>query len=168
MIPENGRLATAQCRATVELDEIFRAFDKKTREGFQTWQRDLGKGIEGRGQDFSDALGSLPGFANNTNEVLKILNSQERATQLAIKNTGVVFDALTERDGQLADWITNSNRLSADHSSTRPGAARNLGGVSRVHRPVYGDASRLEKYAENTEPLMVQLQPVATASAGSS
>src|ERR671929_170033 len=54
---------------TVELDEILRAFDKKTRESFETWQTDLGKGINGRGQDFSDALGSLPGFATNTNEV---------------------------------------------------------------------------------------------------
>jgi phospholipid/cholesterol/gamma-HCH transport system substrate-binding protein len=110
-IPENGRLATTRVAATVELDEIFRAFDKKTRESFQVWQQDLGEGIEGHGQDFSDALGSLTPFAENSNVVLQILNSQERATQEAIKNTGVVFDALSERNGQLADWITSSNQL---------------------------------------------------------
>ena len=59
-IPEDGRLATTQVAPTVELDEIFRSFDTKTREGFQIWQQDLGKGIEGHGQDFSDALGALP------------------------------------------------------------------------------------------------------------
>src|SRR5919198_1536463 len=75
MIPENGMLADSRVAPTVELDEILRSFDKKTRESFQTWQQDLGKGIDGRGQDFSDALGSLPGFASNTNDVLKILNS---------------------------------------------------------------------------------------------
>ena len=48
-IPEDGRLATAQVAPTVELDEIFRSFDKKTRESFQVWQQDLGKGIEGHG-----------------------------------------------------------------------------------------------------------------------
>jgi phospholipid/cholesterol/gamma-HCH transport system substrate-binding protein len=163
LIPENGRLATAQVAPTVELDEIFRAFDKKTREAFQTWQSDLGKGIAGRGQDFSDALGSLPGFANNTNEVLKILNSQQRATQLAIKNTGVVFDALTERDGQLADWIANSNRLLA----TTGRRDQEIRGLFQAF-PQFIDQSsatlrRLQKYADNTRPLMVQLQPVATA-----
>ena len=37
-IPEDGRLETAQVAPTVELDEIFRAFDNQTREGFQVWQ----------------------------------------------------------------------------------------------------------------------------------
>ena len=162
-IPENGRLATASVAPTVELDEILRAFDKKTREGFQTWQRDLGAGIQGRGQDFSDALGACRAFANNTNEVLKILNSQERATQLAIKNTGVVFDALTERDGQLADWITNSNKL----LSTTAQRDQEIRAIFQAF-PEFIDQSSatlraLEKYAVNTYPLMVQLQPVATA-----
>src|ERR671925_619197 len=54
----------------IELDEILRAFDKKTRESFQVWQQDLGAGIEGHGQDFSDALGSLTPFAENSTTVL--------------------------------------------------------------------------------------------------
>ena len=110
-IPEGGRLETTQVASTVELDEIFRAFDKETREAFQVWQQDLGKGIEGNGAGFSDFLGVLPEFAQNTNEVLKILNSQERAIREGIKNTGVVFDALTERGNQLTQWIDNSNNL---------------------------------------------------------
>jgi len=110
-IPEGGTLTAAQVAPTVELDEILRAFDKKTREGFQTWQQDLGKGIEGQGAGFSEFLGVLPAFATDTNKVVEVLNSQERATREAIKNTGVVFDALTERGDQLAQWINNSNDL---------------------------------------------------------
>jgi phospholipid/cholesterol/gamma-HCH transport system substrate-binding protein len=160
-IPENGSLANARVSPTVELDEIFRSFDKKTREAFQTWQIDSGKGIEGRGGDFSDALGSLPAFASNTNDVVKILNSQERATSQVIKNTGVVFDTLSERDGQLADWISNSNRLLA----TTGRRDEEIRALFRAF-PAFIDESsaalrRLEKYAKNTEPLMVQLQPAA-------
>src|SRR3954447_15345761 len=115
MIPENGSLPIAHVAPTVELDEILRAFDPKTRAAFQTWQEDLGKGIDGHGQQFSDALGELPDLASNAERVVSTLNSQENAMRAAIKNTGVVFDALTERDGQLADWITNSNAV---HSTT--------------------------------------------------
>ena len=103
----------------MELDEIFRAFDKQTREGFQVWQQDLGKGIEGQGAGFSEFLGVLPAFAQDTNKVLEILNSQERATREAIKNTGVVFDALTERGDQLSQWIEQLQRPAAHHGPAR-------------------------------------------------
>jgi phospholipid/cholesterol/gamma-HCH transport system substrate-binding protein len=160
-IPENGRLATARVAPTVELDEILRAFDKKTRESFQVWQQDLGAGIEGHGQDFSDALGSLTPFAENTTVVLKILNSQQRATQEVIKNTGQVFDALTQRDGQLADWITSSNHL-LQTTGKRDAEIR---GLFRAFPSFIDNSSSALRafaaYAENTRPLMVQLQPVA-------
>jgi virulence factor Mce-like protein len=161
-IPENGSLATTRVAPTVELDEIFRSFDAKTRKAFQTWQQDLGRGITGRGQDFSDALGSLTPFAQNSNAVLQILNSQSRATREAIKNTGVVFDTLTERDGQLADWIVNSNRLLTT-------TARRDAEIRALFRafPTFIDESSatlrsLAAYSVNTEPLMKELQPVAT------
>jgi virulence factor Mce-like protein len=160
-IPENGSLATTRVAPTVELDEILRAFDKKTRESFQVWQQDLGAGIEGHGQDFSDALGSLTPFAENSTTVLKILNSQERATRDAIKNTGVVFDALTERGSQLADWIVNSNRLLA----TTAQRADRIRALWRAFPSFIDNSSSalraLAGYAENTRPLMVELQPVA-------
>jgi phospholipid/cholesterol/gamma-HCH transport system substrate-binding protein len=161
-IPEGGRLETAQVAPTVELDEILRAFDPQTVKGFQAWQQDLGKGIEGHGADFSDFLGVLPEFANNTNKVLKVLNSQERAVQEGIKNTGVVFDALSERDGQLADWITSSNRL----LETTARRDQELRAIWRAF-PEFITQSQLAlkdlaKYSVNTTPLLRDLRPVGT------
>ena len=161
-IPENGKLATTRVAPTVELDEIFRSFDEKTRRSFQVWQQDLGAGIEGHGQDFSDALGSLTPFAERSNELLKILNSQERATREVIRNTGVVFDALSERDGQLADWIANSNHLLA----TTARRDEEIRGLFRAFPSFIDNSSSalraLEGYAINSKPLMEELQPVAT------
>jgi ABC-type transporter Mla subunit MlaD len=146
----------------VELDEIFRAFDQKTRESFQVWQQDLGKGIEGQGAGFSDFLGVLPAFAQDTNKVLEVLNSQERATREAIKNTGVVFDALTERGDQLAQWISNSNDLLRT-------TGRRDDRISALFRafPTFIDESNatlkaLGAYSENTEPVLRALTPAAT------
>jgi phospholipid/cholesterol/gamma-HCH transport system substrate-binding protein len=161
-IPEGGRLETAQVAPTVELDEILRAFDKPTREAFQVWQQDLGKGIEGQGAGFSEFLGVLPAFAEDTNEVVKILNSQERAVREGIRNTGVVFDALTERGDQLSQWIDNSNQLLRT-TGRRDDSIRALFQAF----PTFIDESNttlraLGDYAENTEPLMRQLKPVGT------
>jgi phospholipid/cholesterol/gamma-HCH transport system substrate-binding protein len=161
-IPENGSLATTRVAPTVELDEIFRSFDKKTRTAFQVWQQDLGAGVQGHGEDFSDALGSLTPFAENTTEVLRILNSQQRAVTQGIKNTGQVFDALTERDGQLADWIVNSNNL----LTTTAKRNAEISALFRAFPPFIDESSialrELAAYSVNTEPLSKQLQPVAT------
>ncbi|HWH95858.1 MAG TPA: MlaD family protein, partial [Baekduia sp.] len=49
-VPDNGRLPAGQVAQTVELDEIFRAFDAKTRAAFQVWMQQLALASQGRGR----------------------------------------------------------------------------------------------------------------------
>src|SRR3954451_605969 len=63
MIPENGVLPGSHVSPTVELDEIFRAFDAKTRESFRTWIQSQAASVQGRGAEINDALGNLGPFA---------------------------------------------------------------------------------------------------------
>ena len=49
MLPEDGTLPDAQVSKTVELDEIFRSLDPRTRRSFQVWMQSLAQGIDGRG-----------------------------------------------------------------------------------------------------------------------
>src|SRR5215217_4606362 len=77
-IPEGGSLPNGQVKKTVQLDEIFDSLDPKTRADFRGWQQQMAKGIKGRGRDFNDALGTLPGFAHDGADILAVLDSQER------------------------------------------------------------------------------------------
>jgi virulence factor Mce-like protein len=162
-LAEGGHLRTSQIAPTVELDEIFRSFDAKTRQAFQVWQQEVAKGILGRATDFSDALGNLEPFAEDTNKVLAILDAQSRAVKQLIRNTGEVFAALTRNDGDLSDLIVNSNRVfgtTAQRDQEIMGTFRAL--------PTFIDESKktltqLESYASNTNPLITQLHPWARA-----
>jgi len=100
-LPEDGRLAASQVAPTVELDEIFRSFDARTRGAFQNWMLTQAVAVEGRGQDINDALGSLAPFAEDSAELVDVLNSQEGALRQTVGDTGEVFGALAERRGQL-------------------------------------------------------------------
>ena len=111
--PRAGMLPASQVSDTVELDEILRAFDPKTRAAFQDWMQTQAQAIGGRGQDLNDALGNLAPFAEDTANIVDILNRQEGAVSRLIANTGVVFEALSERDGQLRSLIENSNTVFA-------------------------------------------------------
>ena len=160
-VPEGGRLADARVAETVQLDEIFDSLDPETRAAFRGWQQELAKGIDGRGRDFNDALGTLPGFAADGADVLGVLGSQEQALQRLVKNTGVTFAALTENEQQLRTLITASKRT-FDATASRNDA---LAETIRIF-PTFLDESkatlaRLETFSTDTRPLVQDLRPVA-------
>ena len=160
-LPEGGRLENAQVQPAVELDEIFQALDPTTRKAFQTWQQQLAKGIEGRGRDFNDALGTLPGFASDASDVLAVLDTQEGAVSRLVKNTGTVFGALTENEAQLRNLITGSSDLFEATAAQNDALAETI----RIF-PTFLDESkatlaRLKTFSIDTDPLIRDLQPVA-------
>ncbi len=57
--------------------------------------------MKGRGRDLNDSFGNLPGFIESGGELLDVLNEQRAALRGLVKNTGVVFGALTRREDQL-------------------------------------------------------------------
>jgi virulence factor Mce-like protein len=160
-VPEDGTLRTANISPTVELDEIFRAFDDRTRVAFQRWMQSQAQASIGRGRDINDALGALGPFAESGADVLRILDTQRLAVSRLVRNTGDVFAALTERDGQLRQLIENSDltfRATADRN-------RELAETMRV-LPTFESESkllveRLEGFAKRTDPLVTQLRPAA-------
>ena len=111
MLADGGRLANARIEPTVELDEIFTAFDDDTREAFQDWITELSGAIEeGRGQDLNDAFGNFEGFAVDGAKLMQVLDEQDEAVHRLVRNTGVVFGAINERRGALRELIVNSKR----------------------------------------------------------
>jgi phospholipid/cholesterol/gamma-HCH transport system substrate-binding protein len=160
-IPEDGTLAASQVSPTVELDEILRAFDPRTRAAFQTWMQSQATAIDGYGRDVNDALGNLGPFAEDAATLVDILNRQEGAVSRLVSNSGMVFGALTERQGQLRSLIRNSNRVFA----TTAARDRELQ-ESFVALPTFADESRqtlrrLAEFSRDTNPLVTQLRPAA-------
>jgi phospholipid/cholesterol/gamma-HCH transport system substrate-binding protein len=160
-IEEGGELPPAQVADSVQLDEIFRTFDERTRAAFQTWMQQSALAFQGRGADFSAAIANLEPFAEDLNRVLRVLDTQEQATSQVIRNTGEVFTALSERQGQLRGLVANSGAV------FRTTAARNqdLRELFQAF-PTFLDESRLtlnrlETFAKETDPLITQLHPSA-------
>ena len=132
-------LPASQVSDTVELDEILRAFDPKTRAAFQDWMQTQAQAIAGRGRDLNDALGNLAPFAEDTADIVAILNRQEGAVSRLIANTGIVFGALTERDDQLRSLIENSNTVFATTAARDEELQGVLPGAADVREGVDAD-----------------------------
>ena len=160
-IPEGGSIDESRISPTVELDEIFRAFDPRTRRAFQVWADEQARAIKGHGRDLNDALGNLGPFAEDASTLVRILNRQEAAVTRLIRDGGIVFAALNERDGQLASMITNLNnvfRTTAERDQELQDAFVALPTFQRESRVTL---DRLTEFAGDTDPLIDQLRPSA-------
>jgi len=160
-IPEGGELPDGQVKPTVELDEIFDSLDPETRAAFKGWQTELAKGIKGRGRDFNDALGTLPGFASDGADVLAVLDSQEGAVTRLVKNTGVVFAALTQNEAQLRNLITGSKRTFDATASKNDELAETIRIFPTFLHESKLTLARVQKFSADTDPLITDLRPVA-------
>jgi virulence factor Mce-like protein len=160
-VADGGTLPDGQVAATVELDEIFRAFDPRTRAAFQNWMQQLAIGTTGRGRDINDALGNLAPFAEDTNNLLEILNTQSAAVRRLVRNTGVVFDALSERRGQLSSLIQNGNTVFATTARRDRELQETFRALPTFEKESTATLNRLTTFAKATNPLITQLRPAA-------
>jgi ABC-type transporter Mla subunit MlaD len=116
---------------------------------------------DGGGRDLNDALGNLGAFATDGADILGVLDNQGQALRLLVKNTGVVFGALNERNGQLGDLISNSHRVFSATSQEQTALAQTFAIFPTFLDESKQTLARLETFSRDTEPLARQLQPVA-------
>src|SRR3954447_19229710 len=160
-IPEGGRLKNAQVKGSVQLDEIFRAFDPGTRHAFRVWQQAAAQAIDSRGQDLNDSLGNLPRFAADATDVLDVLHAQGGAVRRLFKNTGVVFNALSQNQQALHGVIVNTDRVFGATQSQQKALAQTFKIFPTFLDESKATQARLQSFAIDTHPLIRNLRPVA-------
>jgi phospholipid/cholesterol/gamma-HCH transport system substrate-binding protein len=160
-LEEGGRLPEAQVAESVQLDEIWRTFNARTRDAFRVWMQGTAAALRGRGPDLSAAIAELAPFAEETNRLLRVLDSQDRAVRQLVHDGGTVFQALSERQGQLRGLIQNSEAV----FSTTARRNRELAELFRIlptfQRESRATLARLNRFARTADPLVQQLRPAA-------
>src|SRR5581483_5768484 len=78
-----------------------------------------------------------------------------------ISNTGVVFNALSARDGQLRSRIKNGNTGCATTARRNEDLAAAIRALPTFEQESSTTLARLERFANNTNPLVTQLRPAA-------
>jgi phospholipid/cholesterol/gamma-HCH transport system substrate-binding protein len=160
-IQEGGQIPNAAISQSVQLDEIFRAFDPRTRAAFQTWMQEQSKAIGPYARDVNAALGNLGPFAEDAERLVAILKRQQAAVQGVVSNTGTVFGALSERQGQLRGMIRNLDTVFATTGRRDRELEESFVALPTFQREARTTLRRLDRFADNTNPLVDQLRPAA-------
>jgi phospholipid/cholesterol/gamma-HCH transport system substrate-binding protein len=161
MLEDGASLPTANVTKSVQLDEIFRTFDPKTRAAFQEWMQEAAVAVNGQGQNLSYGIAEIGPFATEFERLFRTLDSQRLAVAQLFQNGASTFRALRGQEGELANLIRNSNAV----FTTTAKRNRDIEALFRAF-PTFLDESRLtlarlRGFSENADPLMRQLVPAA-------
>lgn len=160
-LEEGGAIPMAQVSDTVQLDELFRTFDTRTQEAFRAWMQGQASALRGRGDDFSATIASLEPFADQADQFLRQLDTQEEAVTRLVSEGGTVFDALSERQGQLQGLIRQSNTVFGTTARRNEELAEAFTIFPTFLRESRATLTRLEEFAIDTDPVVTALRPGA-------
>jgi virulence factor Mce-like protein len=158
-LPDGGKLPVAQVEPSVTLEDILTALDPRTRRAFQIWMQTLAEGFRGRGEDLNSFIATLNPFAQNGNTLVGVLAIQEGALRAVVHNTGVVFDALTEREGQFRGLIENGERTFHAVAQESQALADAFRALPTFERSGSAALRSIDSFAVDASPLLDQLRP---------
>jgi virulence factor Mce-like protein len=160
-VPEGGTLDGGQVSDAVQLDEIFRAFDDRTRAAFQVWMQDAAVALRGRGSDLNAAFGNLAPFAIDANRTLEVLDRERQALSGLVRDGGATFEALSRDRGQLAGLVTNSEQVFSTTAARDDELRAAFEALPTFLTESQLTLDRLDRFAADTDPLVTQLRPAA-------
>jgi virulence factor Mce-like protein len=158
---DGGSIPRAQVAPTVQLDQIFSAFDPKTRQAFETWMQQGGIALTNRGEQFNQALAQLYPFATNVDSVLTVLNRQSAATTTLLRDGAEVFAALSRSPAALQGFVRNSNGLFAATAARDQDLANTIRAFPAFLTEARSTVNRLGTFSQTTKPLIDELRPAA-------
>jgi phospholipid/cholesterol/gamma-HCH transport system substrate-binding protein len=158
-LPDEGQLPNGQVEPSVTLDDILAAFDPRTRKSFQIWMQSLAESFNHRGEQINASFAALQPFVESANKLVAVLASQEGALRASVHNTGVVFDALTEREGQFRGLFANGDRAFHGAAEASQAFARAFKALPAFERDSQPALRSLDSFATDTIPLLDQIRP---------
>lgn len=161
MLPDGGRLPQGQVDSTVQLDQILNTLDPRTRRAFQTWMRDEGIALTGRGQDLNDALARLFPFATNASRVLTVLRRDRAATSTLLSDGSMVLSAISRNPRALRQLIRNADTVFGDTASSRDQLAAAIRALPGFLVGLRRTVASVRRFGTDAKPLVDELQPAA-------
>jgi virulence factor Mce-like protein len=158
-LKNEAQLAQANVEPIVTFDDILNTFSPKVRHAFQVWMQSQAESFNGRGEALNLSFASLQPFLEGANRLVGVLASQEGALKAVIRNTGQVFDALTEREGQLREFIAKGQAALKPAAAASRQFAEAFRELPAIERNSQAGFHSLNALAADANPLLDQLKP---------
>jgi virulence factor Mce-like protein len=157
-VRDGSTLPPGNVTPSTELDEIFRALDTRTRSALRTWLQSQAASVSGRGRAINDAFGQLPAFAQDSEELLRALDTQQAELRGVVRDTGTVAAALSARDDQLAALLRNGERVTATSARRADDLRATFRALPRFNTEATRTLDALDAFAHRADPVVSDLR----------
>ncbi|MEV4422817.1 MlaD family protein [Patulibacter sp. NPDC049589] len=161
-LPDGGTLAAGAVQPTVELDDVLKTLDPKTRAAFRVWQQTQAGALNGKGVDLNEAFGELPRFVDEIDRLSATLDAQGAAVKQSVSGTADVFDAISRRRGDLRTLMAAGDRAFSAIGDRNRQLADIFRRLPRFEREVALTLPQVTALGDRALPIVQRLQPVAT------
>ncbi len=145
----------------MQLDRAISGLTPKVRAAFGVWQVEQALAVTGRSRDISDSLAQLAPLEEQATSLVRVLDREPPALTRLVRNTGVVFSAVSARDGQLRSLIRSANTVFSTTGKLNSQLAATFVALPTFERESTLTLNRLDQFSKTTDPLVNELKPVA-------
>jgi len=161
VLTDGAVIPAARTRRSVDLQEILDAVDQPTGAALAALLVGLGAGMAGRGGDAAAAAAALAPAFTRTDELMKILDEQNRLLGAVIDRAAPVLSALgSERGGRLDRLVAATGTLLGATAAARPELDEGLHRLPVALESARSALAGLAALAGQTTPVLASLRPV--------
>lgn len=145
-LPSDTRLPPSAILPTVELQDVIKGIEPKTRADLGSTVRSLGAATKGRSGDISALASGLGKLGREGVTALDALSAQSQDVEALTRETTTLLDTLDTGNGQIVDVVDNAQRIvksTAGQREALESTVRQLPGVLDTARVATSDLRTL-------------------------
>jgi virulence factor Mce-like protein len=162
-LPDGGTLPGRQVLPAVKFSDVLLTFDPATRRALTTWLSQQGIALRDNGQALNSALYDLTPLTAHAGALLRVMRDEQASSDQLIGDGGQVLAALTERPGQIAALVQNTNTVFGALAAQRTELARTIRTLPGFLSATDATLRDVAAFSRASTPIIQQLQPAARA-----
>ncbi|MGE4424845.1 MAG: MlaD family protein [Solirubrobacteraceae bacterium] len=157
-VPSGGTLPLERAGESVQLDQILSSIDRETRREVQRNLKQVGPGLEGRGNDTNELFKAMPPTVDNSSAVARVLDGQREQLGRVVDQGGQLLKAFANRSDDvraLAGGLRRTTAAVADRDAALREGFREL---PATLEQIQSTAGRLGSVARESTPVVASLR----------
>lgn len=147
-IPNGGSLPPKAVEVGVQLDDVLKTLDKKTRRSLGKSLRSVGTATHMTKEDLSRVMSGLGALGREGHDVLGALSAQSQDLKAMVRSTSKLVRAVDTGHGRVVDLVDEADQLAgvtADHRKQVRSTVRQLPAVLDHAENATGSLTRLAR-----------------------
>ena len=160
-LPSGTELPATAVEPSVQLNDVLAGVDRETRGELRSLLRSLGSGTTGTRGEVSALLEGMGDLGREGHTALDAIAAQSGDLKKLARQTSEIMQALDTGQGQIADLVTNANRLTAATAGQRKSIEQTLHQAPGVLDAATTAGDSLVSLSEALSPVATDLRAAA-------